>query len=152
MIPERRGAAGLGAVVVGAALMLCAPRVAHAAEPDAAARERLYLTEVGLVVEGARRLLSFTEHNPGDTDFAKFARSLAERYVELAGRMLPSPKAAVVHPHLLLVVENLERALDAAAAADAAGYQKRIRITREELLNLEAVLKQLKLRLPEPPR
>ena len=64
----------------------------------------------------------------------------------------PTPKTAVVHPHVVLVVENLERALDAAAASDAGAYQKRVRIAREELLNLEAVLRQLKLRLPEPVR
>lgn len=115
-------------------------------------RERLYLTSLSLVLEGARRLVGFCESNAGDAEFARFARPLAERYVELANRMLPTPRAVVVHPHLVLVVENLERALEAAAASDTGGYQKRVRIAREELLNLEAVLRQLKLRLPEPAR
>jgi hypothetical protein len=104
------------------------------------------------LVDGARRLIAFSENNLDDRELLKFAHPLAERYVEMAGHMLPPPRSAVVHPHLLLVVENLERALDSAVAADTAGYQKRIRIARDELANLEAVLKQLKLRLPESPR
>jgi len=79
----------------------------------------------------------------------RFAHPLAERYVELSGRMLPSAKVVVAHPHLILVVENVERALDASAAGDTVTYQKRMRIARDELANLEAVLKQLKLRVPE---
>lgn len=151
MIRERRASAWFAAGCFAVGLSLLTPARGTAAETDAP-RERLYLTEVGLVAEGARRLLAYCDQRGGDADFAKFAQPLAEQYVELAGRMLPSPKATVVHPHLLLVVENLERALDAAASADTATYQKRIRVTRDELMNLDAVLKQLKLRLPEPPR
>jgi hypothetical protein len=151
VIPERAKTSLFRAAVFAAGLAILMPVRGSAAETDVP-REQLYLTEVGLVVEGARRLLAYCDQRAGDADFAKFAQPLAERYVELASRMLPSPKATVVHPHLLLVVENLERALDAAASADAATYQKRIRVTRDELSNLEAVLKQLKLRLPEPPR
>ncbi|MDB4986249.1 MAG: uncharacterized protein JWN04_1427 [Myxococcaceae bacterium] len=117
-----------------------------------ARRDRVYLTELGLLVDGARRLISFSESNIDDRELIKFAWPLAERYVEIASHMLPPPKISVVHPHLLLVVENLERALDSAAGADLAAYQKRIRIARDELANLEAVLKQLKVRLPEPSR
>ena len=126
------------------------------AQPTAAQaqdkRERVYMTELGLMVDGARRLIAFSESNVDDRELTKFARPLAERYVETANHMVPPAKIAVVHPHLLLVMENLERALDSAAAADMASYHKRMRIARDELANLEAVLKQLKLRLPEPVR
>jgi hypothetical protein len=115
-------------------------------------RERTYMTELSLVIDGARRLISFCEQHAEEKELARFARPLAERYVDLANRMLPSAKLAVAHPHLLLVIENLDRALDSAAAGDAATYQKRLRIARDELANLEAVLKQLKLRVQEPPR
>jgi hypothetical protein len=112
-------------------------------------RERIYLSQLALLVEGSRRLVAFGEGHVDDRDLLKFAHPLAERYVEMANHMLPPPKVVVAHPHLMLVVENLERAVDAAASGDAATYQKRMRIARDELANLEAVLKQLKLRLPE---
>src|ERR1700742_2829625 len=84
------------------------------AQPTAAQaqdkRERVYMTELGLMVDGARRLIAFSESNVDDRELTKFARPLAERYVETANHMVPPAKIAVVHPHLLLVMENLERA------------------------------------------
>jgi len=125
------------------------PRVATAHAEAEQRKDRIYLSELALLVEGARRLIAFAEQNLDERELTRFAHPLAERYVELSGHMLPSAKVVVAHPHLILVVENLERALDANAAGDAVTYQKRIRIARDELANLEAVLKQLKLRLPE---
>jgi hypothetical protein len=136
--------------VLGLGLM----RAANVRAADAESkRDRVYLTQLALLVDGARRLSTYGESNLDDRDLLKFAGPLAERFVEMAGHMLPSPKLAVAHPHLLLVVENLERALDLAAAGDMGGYQKRSRIARDELANLDAVLKQLKQqRPPEPAR
>jgi hypothetical protein len=119
-----------------------------AAQPEAR-RERVYLAELCMVLEGARRLILWAETYPSDTDFARFAHPLAERYVEMAGRMTPPGKLVVVHPHLLIVVENVERALDAAGSGDLGSFRQRMRIVREELSNLDGVLKQLKVRLPE---
>ena len=133
------------------ALVLSAPVLGRAAEPEVR-REQVYMSQLSLVLDGARRLFAFCEHHAGTPELVKFAYPLAERYVEMATRMLPSPKLAVAHPHLLLVVENLERALDAAGASNTEGYQKRMRIAREEVANLEAVLKQLKQRPPEQAR
>jgi hypothetical protein len=133
----------------GGSLVSGAPYVATVHAEAEQRRDRVYLSELSLLVEGSRRLITFAEQNLDERELTRFAHPLAERYVELAGHMLPSPKVVVAHPHLILVVENLERALDATAAGDAVTYQKRIRIARDELANLEAVLKQLKLRLPE---
>jgi hypothetical protein len=112
-------------------------------------RERVYLAELSMVLEGARRLLLWAETYPADSDFARFAYPLSERYVDMAGHMTPPGKLAVVHPHLLLVVENVERAMAAAAAGDQPAFRQRTRTVREELASLDGVLKQLKLRLPE---
>lgn len=140
----------LGASLPLVALLAGLVAPMHASAGDAETRrDRVYLAELALVLDGARRLIAFCERSCADPELAKFAYPLSERYVEMATRMLPPPKLAVAHPHLLLVAENLERAIDSAAATDATSYQKRMRIAREELSNLEAVLKQLKQRLPE---
>ncbi len=121
---------------------------AHA-EPDQR-RGRIYLAQLAMVLEGARRLLLWTETYIGDPEFARFGHRMAEGYVDMAGRLVPPEKKLVnAHPHLLMVVENVERALDAAARGDTSAFRQRARIVREELLTLESVLKQLKLRLPE---
>lgn len=139
-------------LLAGGGLLLALATPEPAAAEGETPRDRSYLVQLALLVDGARRLIAFCEGHPENAELARFAYPLSERYVEMAGRMVPAQKLAVVHPHLLLVVENLERALDSAAAANPTSYQKRMRIAREELANLEAMLKQLKLRLPEWPR
>jgi len=146
----RRAVLALGFVLLSLLAAVAAPSTSSA-QVDTR-RERVYLSELALLIEGSRRLIGFSESNLEDRDLLKFAHPLAERYVEMANHMLPTAKVVVAHPHLMLVVENLERAIDAAASADSGTYQKRMRIARDELANLEAVLKQLKLRLPESPR
>jgi hypothetical protein len=120
---------------------------AHA-EPEVR-RDRSYMIQLGLTLEGVRRLMLWVESHPNDPDLARFAYPLAERYVEMAGHMTPSKKLSTAHPHLLLVVENVERALDAAGRSDMAVFRQRMRTVREELAILDGVLKQLKLKLPE---
>lgn len=112
-------------------------------------RDRSYLIQMGLTLEGVRRLTLWVEMHPNDPDLARFAYPLTERYVEIAGHMTPSKKLATAHPHLLLIVENVERALDAAGRNDMAVFRQRMRTVREELVILDNVLKQLKLKVPE---
>ena len=118
------------------------------AEPEGR-RDRTYMVQLALTLEGARRLMLWVETHPNDPEFARFAYPLAERYVEMAGHMTPSKKLSSAHPHLLLVVENVERALDAPGQGDLAVFRQRMRTVREELSILDNVLKQLKLKLPE---
>jgi hypothetical protein len=132
-------------VVLGAAGFVLTPARAEVTQR----RERVYMAELSMVLEGARRLMLWAETYPADSDFARFAYPLSENYVDMAGHMTPPGKLAVVHPHLLLVVENVERAMAAAAAGDTASFRQRTRTVREELASLDGVLKQLKLRLPE---
>ncbi len=121
---------------------------AHA-QTDQKKRTRVYLAELAMLLEGARRLLLWTETYIGEPEFARFGHPLAERYVDMAGRLIPPEKLVKAHPHLLMVVENVERALDAAGNGDTSAFRQRARIVREELLILDSVLKQGKLRLPE---
>jgi len=115
-------------------------------------RDRLYLTQLSFVLEGARRVLLFGEAHAADAELSRFAYPLAEHYVEMAGRMTPGERLKIVHPHLLLVVENVERAFDASAHGDQHAFRQHVRTIREELATLEAVLKHLKVRLPETVR
>jgi hypothetical protein len=120
----------------------------QAAEPEPR-RDRSYLIQLGFTLEGVRRLTLWVETHPNDPELARYAYPLAERYVELAGHLTPSKRLSTAHPHLLLVVENAERALDAAGRNDMASFRQRMRTVREELAILDNVLKQLKLKLPE---
>jgi len=114
--------------------------------------QRDYVAKLVLVLDGVRRAASWVEANPGNQELARFAHDIVEHYVQLAGRMIPPPELRLAHPHLLIVVENAERAVAAAAENDARAYRTRSRTLREELRTLEGVLEHLHVRLPPIPR
>lgn len=139
-------------LLFGVLLSMVAAAPAKAQSEADPRKNRVYLAEVAMVLEGSRRLLLWTETYVNEPEFARFAHPAAERYVEMAGRLVPPQQLVVAHPHLLLVVENVERALDAAASGDISAFRQRARTVREEIGTLDSVLKQLKLRLPEMAR
>ncbi len=151
MLPESTAQFTRGCLIFFVAFFTSGGAASVRAEPPPR-RDRVYVTELSLVLEGARRVLLFSEAHAGDTELSRFAHPLAEYYVELAGRMTPGPQLAMVHPHLLLVVENVERALDAAAHGGQHAFRQHVRTVREELATLETVLKHLKVRLPDAVR
>jgi hypothetical protein len=112
-------------------------------------RERIYLAELAMSLESARRFVLWVEAYGADGELARFAYPLAERLVESASHLTPPARWVPAHPHVLLITENVERALDAAAAADLASFRHHARIVREELSILDGLFKQLKLKLPE---
>lgn len=149
----------LSVAILCAVLLAPAPCAAQssattpaAAQAPAARRDRVYLTQLSFVLEGARRILLFGEAHAADPEMSRFAYSLSEQYVELAGKMTPGERLRIVHPHLLIVVENVERAFNASAHGDKHAFRQHVRTIREELATLEAVLKHLKVRLPETAR
>ena len=136
-----------GAAVNGAAV---APVAAQGASDDK--EDRGYLLRMGLVLDGSRRLLSWLERHARDRELARFAHPAAEHYVKLAGRALPTRRLAIAHPHLLLIVENVERATHAVASGDRDGFDRRVRTVHDELALLRSVLENLRVKLPELPR
>ena len=149
----------LSVLLLGCVVSQLAPICLAQAAPEAAAavelparRDRVYLTQLSFVLEGSRRALLFGEAHAADPEMARFIYPLSETYVELAGKMMPGDKLKLVHPHVLIVVENVERAFNAASHGDLHAFRQHVRTIREELATLDAVLKHLKIRLPEPVR
>lgn len=67
-----------------------------------------------------------------------------------AGRKMEVPAAvAKAHPHLLLVLENYERAVDFAGEGNFKKFVEHLNTARDEELTFKAVLKELGYALPE---
>jgi hypothetical protein len=109
----------------------------------------VYLAELAMSLEAARRFVLWVEAYGGDSELARFAYPMADKLVESASHLTPPPKWVPAHPHVLLIAENVERALDAASAGDLAAFRHHTRTVREELTILDGLFKQLKLKLPE---
>ena len=144
-------ALGLTSAQIVVAQASPAPSESGSSDP-AQRRDRAYLTQLSFVLEGARRILLFGEAHAAEPEMARFVYPLSEDYVQLAGKMTPGERLKIVHPHLVIVVENVERAVNAAAHGELQSFRQHVRTIREELATLDAVLKHLKVRLPEPVR
>lgn len=135
--------------VTVAALLVAAAAIASPAAPARADDSRDYLAKLALVLDGLRRTLIWVETNPTNRELARFAHSLSEHYVEMAGHMTPPAELRMVHPHLIIVAENTERAVAAAAEDDVRTMRARAHTVREELRTLDGVLAHLRVRLPQ---
>jgi len=108
-----------------------------------------YLNRAALLVTQAARDSEYLHRRVYDKELAFVVQKLAAARVEAAGAMHVPKEVAQAHPHLLLVLENHERAADAAKDGQVQRfivYQVR---AREEEQTLRGVLKQLGWELPD---
>ena len=113
------------------------------------AARREYLQRLVLLLDGVRRTLRWVELHPGNEGLARFAAPLAQQLVLMTGHMTPPPELRLLHPHLLLITENTERALTSLAGGDPRAYRAHLRTVREEQRTLQSVLHHLQIELPE---
>ncbi len=108
-----------------------------------------YLNRAGLLVGEAAREAEVLRKRLHDKELARVVHKLAEARVEAASTMHVPKEVAVAHPHLLLVLENYERAADAAVDGRGERFLVHLARAREEESTLRGVLKQLGWKLPE---
>jgi hypothetical protein len=108
-----------------------------------------YLDRAALVLGEGRHEAEIVRTRLSDKELSKLAHELARVRLEAAGNMQVPKEVVPAHPHLLLVLENYERAMDAAEAGEAQRfiiYEKR---AHEEEQTFRSVLKELGWVLPE---
>lgn len=108
-----------------------------------------YLDRAALLVHQATRDADYLRARLSDRELARVIHTLAKARVEAASAMIVPKEVAQAHPHLLLMLENYERAAEAAEKGQTQRfliYQQR---ARDETRILRGVLKQLGWPLPE---
>jgi hypothetical protein len=108
-----------------------------------------YLDRAGVLVTQAARESDYLRAHLADRELARVVHELADARVKAASSMTIPKEVAQAHPHLLLVLENYERAADAAIDGQAQRfliYQVR---ARDEERVLRGVLKQFGWSLPD---
>ena len=108
-----------------------------------------YLNRAALLVAQSSHEASYIRARLSDTELASMVHQVAEARLDAAGKMLVPTEVALAHPHLLLTLENYERAMDAAARGETSRFLVHIRRAYEEESVFRSVLKQLGWRLPE---
>lgn len=129
----RRGALRfLGAAALS--IVLLSPRSALAGS---------YLDRIGLLVRQARGEADYLEWRLGDKELAELIHKLATARLAAARDMLIPKEVVQAHPHLLLMLENCERAADAAESGERTRFVTFQRKARDEEQMFRSIMRQL---------
>ena len=107
-----------------------------------------YLDRAALLVAQASREADYLRSRLSDRELARTVHKLAAARLKAASTMQVPKEVAQAHPHLLLMLENYERAADAARLGQAARFFKCLRQARDKEGIVREVLKQLGWPLP----
>ena len=108
-----------------------------------------YLNSAALLLSQSNKEGDYLRVRLGDKELADLIHKLAAARLEAAKGMLVPKEVVQAHPHLLLVLENYERAADAATRGEGEKfliYQQR---ARDEERTFRGVLKQFGYALPD---
>jgi hypothetical protein len=123
--------------------LLCLLSVCAVLLVAAEARAGSYLDRSSLLLGQATSESDYLRGKLSDRELARMIHALASARVRAASAMTVPKEVAQAHPHLLLVLENHERAADAARLGEAQRfliYQQR---ARDEERVFRGILKQL---------
>ena len=120
-------------VMVALATVLAAPE-AHAGS---------YLDRAVLLVSQSKEEADYLRARLSDKELAKLVHEQAVARVSAAKNMTVPKEVAQAHPHLLLMLENYERAAEAAVDGSAQRFLVYQRRARQEERVFRGILKQL---------
>jgi hypothetical protein len=106
-----------------------------------------YQNRFRLMLDYAVRTNEYVRQRLGDRKLAAYAHAMAERNAGEAERMTPPAQYALLHPHFLLVLENIERSFFFVQKGDLAQYRHHQKVVRRELQLLEALAERERLEL-----
>jgi len=104
-----------------------------------------YQNRFRLMLDYAVRSNEYVRQHLGDRTLVSYAQTMAERNAEAAEQMTPPPQYALLHPHFLLVLENIERSFYYAAQGRLERYRHHQKVVRKELQVLETLAERSQL-------
>ena len=108
-----------------------------------------YLDRAALMLDEARREGDMLQPRTFDKEMVLVVKTLAEARAKV-GRKMEVPAAVVrAHPHLLLVLENCERAADAAEEGNFKKFMEHLNTARDEEKTFRALISELGYTFPE---
>jgi hypothetical protein len=132
---------GRAAFVIAALVTVCATgSVAAETKPE-------YQNRLKLMLDLAIRTNDHVRRHLSDKGLVGYAHAMAEKNASEAERMTPPKDYALVPPHFLLVLENIERSFYFASRGKMDRYRHHYKIVRRELDLLEAISSRERLEL-----
>ncbi len=109
-----------------------------------------YLNSAALLLQQGSHEAEYLRARINDKDLAELIHKLADARLEAAKGMLVPKEVVQAHPHLLLTLENYERAADSATRGEMEKFLVYQQHARDEDRTFRGVLKQFGYSLPEP--
>ena len=108
-----------------------------------------YLDRVMLLTRQAKAEAEYLEYRLNNRELAELVHRMAATRLAAARDMSIPKEVTQAHPHLLLMLENYERAADAAADGEARRFVVYQRRARDEEQILRGILRQLGFPMPD---
>ena len=108
-----------------------------------------YLNSAALLLIQSSKEGDYLREHIGDKELSELIHKLASARLDAAKGMLVPKEVVQAHPHLLLVLENYERAADVATRGEANKFLVYQQRARDEERTFRGVLKQFNYTLPE---
>jgi hypothetical protein len=108
-----------------------------------------YLNSAALLLSQGSKEGDYLRARLGDKELADLIHKLASARLDAAKGMLVPKEVVQAHPHLLLVLENYERAADAATRGEAEKFLVYQQRARDEERTFRGVLRQFGYALPD---
>ncbi len=113
------------------------------------ARAGSYLDRAALMLDEARREGDMLQPRTNDKEMILVVKTLAEARARVGRKMEVPAAVAKAHPHMLLVLENCERAADAAAEGNFKKFMEHLTIARDEDRTFRVIIAELGYTMPE---
>lgn len=110
-----------------------------------------YLDRAALLLDEARKEGDLLQPRTHDKELVLIVRSLAEVRARVGGKMEVPAAIAKAHPHLLLVLENSERAASAAYDGNFKKFMEHLNTARDEERIFRAIVAELGYTVPALP-
>jgi hypothetical protein len=114
------------------------------------ARAGSYLDRAALLLDESRREGDMLQPRMHDKEMVMVVKALAETRARVGRKMVVPAAVAKAHPHLLLVLENCERAAYAAAEGNFKKFMEHLMVARDEDRAFRVLIADLGYTLPQP--
>lgn len=108
-----------------------------------------YLDRAALMLDEAKREADLVKPRTGDKELLLVVKALTEARVKVARKMNVPAAVVDAHPHLMLVLENCDRAMDAAIASNTVKCAECLVNAVDEERTFRNLMKQLGYTLPK---
>jgi hypothetical protein len=108
-----------------------------------------YLNTAAMLIRESLDSADWVRINLGDATLTKTAHSLAEARLQAARGIEVPKEVEKVHPHLMLALENMERAMQAAIDLQPGPFLQYLDTARGEIRTYKSLLQQIRLTLPD---